>query len=314
MISIVIPNYNGLSHLKTCFDSLKNQNFKNFSVILVDNNSNDDSICFTKNNYPDVKIISLNDNYGFSKAVNVGIEYSLKEKENMYVLLLNNDVECKKDFLNQMLDGFIHKDIGSVACKMLNFYNHKIIDNTGLFMDLKDLPLLRGYQETDTGQYDEKEYVFGACAGAGIYHRKVFKTIGIFDEDFFAYHEDMDFNLRLQLSGFKCFYNPEAVCYHKGSSTSGNKSDFKIYLCEKNIILLRLKNYPAKILFQYSIFNFYFGIKRFLRYFIDGSFSNFWSAVKGFTNGMLSSMKILKKRKELMKLQKISFGKIEFMP
>jgi len=314
MISIIIPNFNGSVHLETCFDSLLRQSIRNFSIILVDNNSTDDSVKFTRTNYPDVKIIQLDHNFGFSKTVNDGIKYSMEDPDNRFIVLLNNDVECKEDFIEQMVKGFINKETGSVACKMLNFDDHKIIDNAGLFMDLKDLPLLRGYKESDTGQYDKPEYIFGACAGAGIYRREVFENIGLFDEDFFAYHEDMDFNIRMQYYGYKCYYNPKAVCYHKGSSTSGSNSNFKIFLCEKNILLLRLKNYPVNVLISHSFFFFYYGAKRYIRYYLDGNLSNISSALKGFLKGINQSVSTIKKRKELKKIQKVSFKDIKFFP
>lgn len=314
MIYIIIPNYNGLNHLKTCFDSLRIQSYKEFKTVLVDNASSDESITFTKDNYPEVNIISLDKNYGFSKTVNSGIEFALKDENSKYVILLNNDTECKEDLIEQLLSGFKDDNTGSVACKMLSYYDHNIIDNAGLYMDIKDLPFLRGHYEKDKGQYDKSEFIFGACAGAGMYKKEVFEKLGLFDEDFFAYHEDMDFNIRMQLYGYKCYYNPNAVCYHKGSATSGNKSNFKIYLCEKNIYLLRIKNYPLKILMSNSIFFLYYGAKRFYRYFIDGSVSNVWAGIKGFFKGISQTKKILIKRKKLSRFQKVSFYDVKFMP
>lgn len=314
MISVVIPNYNGLVHLKTCFDSLRRQSIQNFEIILVDNNSADNSVGFTREKYPEVIVITLDKNYGFSKTVNEGIKYSLKDPNNKFIVLLNNDVECKEDFLEELVKGFSGNEAGAVACKMLRFDDRKVIDNTGLFMDVRSLPILRGQHEVDTGQYDKPEYIFGVCAGAGIYKREVFETIGFFDEDFFAYHEDMDFNLRMQLNGYKSFYNPNSVCYHKGSATSGNNSNFKIYLSEKNIYLLRLKNYPIKALISNSIYFGYFGLRRFASYLKHGSFSNVWNGFKGFAKGVFMSKKMLIKRKEIKKYQNVSFYDIKFLP
>ncbi|MFA5405104.1 MAG: glycosyltransferase family 2 protein, partial [Ignavibacteria bacterium] len=145
-ISVVIPTFNGLKHLKTCFDSLRMQTFDSLSyvpevrIILVDNGSKDGSVEFTKANYSEVEIIELDKNYGFAKAVNEGIKYSLKEKQISPIVLLNNDIECDENFLEEMMKGFVDSNVGSVACKILNFYKRDMIDSVGDFIKLVGSP------------------------------------------------------------------------------------------------------------------------------------------------------------------------------
>ena len=311
MITIVIPNYNGLSHLELCYNSLRNQSYKEFKIILVDNNSADDSVKYTEKNYPEVIILKLNTNTGFSFAVNEGIKSSLENPECKYVLLLNNDTECDKYFLEELLTGFKDEQTGSVACKMLNFYNRNIIDDAGDFIKKKGSPYARGFEETDTGQYDNKEFIFGACAGAAIYRRTVFDRIGYFDNDFFAYYEDVDFSFRMQLSGYKCFYNPKAVCYHKRGATSSYKSGFQTMLCEKNLIALRIKNYPVSTLIKLSPYFFMIRFVRYYRFYRDHSSELFWSALKGYFKGLYEAPKSIKKRIKIQKLKKVSTEYLE---
>lgn len=311
MITIVIPNYNGLSHLELCYNSLRNQSYKEFKIILVDNNSADDSVKYTEKNYPEVIILKLNTNTGFSFAVNEGIKSSLENPECKYVLLLNNDTECDKYFLEELLTGFKDEQTGSVACKMLNFYNRNIIDDAGDFIKMKGSPYARGFEETDTGQYDNKEFIFGACAGAAIYRRTVFDRIGYFDNDFFAYYEDVDFSFRMQLSGYKCFYNPKAVCYHKRGATSSYKSGFQTMLCEKNLIALRIKNYPVSTLIKLSPYFFMIRFVRYYRFYRDHSSELFWSALKGYFKGLYEAPKSIKKRIKIQKLKKVSTEYLE---
>jgi len=306
LISIVIPNYNGLSHLELCYDSLRNQSYKEFKIILVDNNSADDSVKYTEKNYPEVIILKLNANTGFSFAVNKGIKSSLENPECKFVLLLNNDTECDKYFLEELLNGFKDEQTGSVACKMLNFYNRNIIDDAGDFIKKKGSPYARGFEETDTGQYDNTEFIFGACAGAAIYRREVFDKIGYFDNDFFAYYEDVDFSFRLQLSGYKCFYNPKAVCYHKRGATTSSKSGFQTMLCEKNLIALRIKNYPFSTLIKWFPYFFMIRFVRYYRFYRDHSSELLWSAIKGYFKGLYEVPKSFKKRIEIQKLKKVS--------
>ncbi len=306
MISIVIPTYNGIRHIKTCFDSLLIQSFKDFEIILVDNGSKDGTIEFTGKEYPMVEVIKLDTNTGFAHAVNEGIRHSLKDRNITHILLLNNDIECDKHFLEEMRKGFISDETGSVACKMMNYYERNKFDDTGDFIKFKGSPYARGHAEIDTGQYDTPEFIFGACAGAALYKREVFESIGFFDEDFFAYYEDIDISLRSQLSGFKCYYNPKAVCYHKRGATSSYNSGWQTKLCEKNLIALRIKNYP---LFLYLILSplFFVGrIKRFHSFLCHQSFRVFQNAVMGYFLGLLQIPKSLKKRITIQRNRRIS--------
>ena len=311
MISVVIPNYNGVSHLKECFESLYRQSYKDFKIYLVDNNSSDNSVDFTKRNFPKVEIIRLDTNTGFAKAVNVGIKHSLEDERNAYIVLLNNDVECDTNFLNELLYGFKTKDTGSVASKMLNYYNRDIIDDAGDFIKKKGSPYARGHSEKDIGQYDKEEFIWGACAGAAIYKREVFKKVGFFDEDFFAYYEDVDFNFRMQLAGYKCYYNPKAVCFHKRGETFKDKAGLETMLCEKNLVALRIKNYPINVLLKWAP---YFLLVRFRRYYgflREHSSKVFLSAVKGYLKGLTEIPKSLTKRKKIQKQMKVTPDYIE---
>lgn len=313
MISIIIPNYNGISHLAACFESLRKQTLQNFKICLVDNNSSDDSVKFTKEYFPEIEILQLSSNTGFAKAVNEGIKQSLKDINIKYIVLLNNDIECDKNFLLELVNSFKSDDIGSAAGKMLNYFERNIIDNAGDFIKRRGTPYARGHGEKDQGQYDNAEYIWGACAGAAIYKREIFEKAGLFDEDFFAYFEDVDFNFRMQLLGYKCYYNPKAVCYHKRGATLKDKVGFETMLCEKNLIALRLKNYPLNLLLRWTPF---FMAGRFRRYYNltrTNSFKVFFSAFKGYLWGLSEIPKSLAKRGKIQKQIQVTSEYIENM-
>lgn len=306
MIAVVIPNYNGIEHLDECLNSLKNQTFKNFQIVLVDNGSSDSSVDFVENNYPEVKLIKLNTNTGFSVAVNKGIKYSLEEFNSQYILLLNNDIQCSNSFLEEMIKGFVSEEIGSVASKMLNYYNRTVIDNAGDFIRKMGSPFARGHGEVDKGQYDEPGFVFAACAGAAMYKAVVFEEVGYFDEDFFAYYEDVDFGFRLQLYGYKCFYNPKAICYHKRGATTSHYPGYQVELCEKNLIALRVKNYPLRLLILWKMLFSIARIKRYISFLFSDRPSLFLSAVKGYFRGNLELGRSFKKRYSIQKRVQVS--------
>ena len=306
MVSVIIPNYNGIEHLETCLESLKNQTIDKFRIIFVDNNSKDNSVKFIRLYYPEIAILELKRNKGFAGAVNDGIRFSLNDPTVKYIVLLNNDIECDKNFLIEMRKGFVSGDIGSVACKMLNFYKRNIIDSAGDFVNIKGSPYARGHGQKDIGQFNQPEYVFGACAGAVMYKREVFESVGFFDEDFFAYYEDVDYDLRMQLSGFKCFYNPRAICYHKRGATGKIIDGYQTYMCEKNLPALRIKNYPLGLYLMYQPLFLSGRIRRYYHFAVNNSFNLLITAVKGYLKGLSEIPKSIRKRIHIQKSKKIN--------
>ena len=308
LISIIIPNYNGLEHLKTLYPSVTAQTYGNYKLILVDNNSSDGSVEFTQNNYPQFEIIKFDYNTGFAKAVNEGIKKALAEHKSSYILLLNNDIELTPDFLSIACDTLEKTpDAGSIAVKMMNYFSRDIIDDTGNFITKKGgTPYPRGNGQKDSGQFNNSEYIFGACAGAAFYRKEVFEKIGLFDEDFFAYLEDIDFSFRAQLTGFKCCYEPRAVCYHKRGGSSVSTYQFQVKMNERNVIWLRIKNYPLSL---YILYQPLFVISRtikFLRLLKSHGFKTFLAANYGYLLGIIKIFSQIPKRLRIQKLKTVS--------
>ncbi len=238
-VSIVIPNWNGLKFVGMCLDSLKRSTFEGHEVIVVDNGSTDGSRERIERDYPWVRLLKLPENLGFATACNRGIRASLGK----YICLLNNDIEVEPDWIAKLYEGMErHPECGMGTTKMMFLDQRDTFYNTGDLFHAWSSGGGRGQGEKDVGQYDREEYVFGACAGAGIYRRELFETIGVFDEDFFIFAEDVDLNMRSQLRGFKAVYLPEAKVYHIGTATVGLYSDRYIYLCKRNDVFVLIKN------------------------------------------------------------------------
>ncbi len=313
MIDIIVPNHNGIEELEICFSSLEKQTYKDYNVILVDNGSTDNSVQFTKRNFTSYQIIALDKNYGFAKAINAGLEFALAENDSQYILLLNNDVELKEDFLEKGIETFEKTENASfVAVKMLNYFNRDVIDDCGDFIKANGgSPVARGIGEKDSGQYDKHEYIFGACAGAAFYKKEVFKTIGLFDEDYFAYLEDLDLSFRLQLAGYKCYYNPEIVCYHKRGVTSDRIEGMNVYYSEKNLVALRLKNYPLWVYIKYTPLFLIARIVRYYKFLTLHPPVIFYSAIKGYLRGLREVPKTIVKRRTVQKNKRVSAAYIQ---
>ena len=248
-VSVVIPNWNGREHLPVCLNSLSDQTYKDFEVILVDNGSSDDSLSYVREHHPHVRIIALQANVGFAKGVNTGIQSSDSE----FIALINNDIELEPDWLAHLVHVLqSHAEVVTVTGKMLNYYHRDTIDAAGDELSLNGNAGCRGYGEKDGAYYDAQCYVFGACAGAAVYRRSLFVDVGLFDEDFFAWYEDVDLDLRIQLRGGKCMYVPLARCYHKRGGTVKTSSPLFVRMITRNNLLYVTKNFPLLIIFLKS--------------------------------------------------------------
>lgn len=240
-VTVVIPNYNGKHFLKACLDSIKNQSRTDFVTMVIDNGSTDGSVEYIEQEYPWVQLVKQDENYGFCGAVNMGIRMA----KTAYVLLLNNDTEADRDFVSELYR-MISADekIFSVSSKMLNFHQRDLMDDAGDMYSVIGWQFQRGVGRKES-LYGKAAPVFSACAGAAIYRKAVFEEIGYFDENHFAYLEDMDIGYRARIYGYKNYFCPTAKVYHVGSGTSGSKyNDFKVRHSARNSVYLNYKNMP----------------------------------------------------------------------
>lgn len=240
-VTIIIPNYNGKHFMEPCLTSLAKQSVQNFKILVVDNASTDGSLEYMKESFPEMQVIALDKNYGFSKAVNVGIQNS----DTPYVILLNNDTTVDSHYVEEMLKAIKKsRRIFSVSSKMIQMYHPELIDSAGDLYTLMGWGVCRGTGRP-VSNYTKPDEIFTACAGAAIYRRAAFEKIGYFDENHFAYLEDIDVGYRAKIYGYKNMYCPSALVYHVGSGTSGSKyNSFKVKLSARNSVYLNYKNMP----------------------------------------------------------------------
>ncbi len=238
--TVVIPNYNGIKYIDGCLRSLYKGSVHP-EIILVDNGSTDGSLSLVKEKYPLVKVIEFTENTGFSKAVNAGIRMARTE----YVLLLNNDTVSGQE-MTACLEKAMDDDPGifSAGAKMINLHDRNKLDGAGDFYCALGWAYARG-KDKPVDSYDKEDRIFSACAGAAIYRRGLFDKIGYFDENHFAYLEDIDIGYRANIYGYPNKYAPEAEVFHAGSAVSGSRhNEFKVKLSARNSIYLIYKNMP----------------------------------------------------------------------
>ena len=246
MISVIIPNWNGAALLPGCLDSLRNQTHSNYEVILVDNASTDDSVDMVRREHPEVRILELDENLGLAGGVNAGIAIARGET----IALLNNDAEATPAWLAELEAALVrHPEAGFAASKMLLYDQPETINSAGDFYRTDGIPGNRGVWQPDDGQFDQEDLVFGGCGGAVAYRRAMLEQIGLFDDDFFMYCEDVDLAWRAQLSGWRCVYAPLAVVFHRLSATGGGV--LASYHNGRNCIYVLVKNYPASLFIRH---------------------------------------------------------------
>ncbi|MHB8117574.1 MAG: glycosyltransferase [Methanothrix sp.] len=255
LVSIITVNYNGKNFLETFFNSLLNINDDAFSyeIIVVDNLSKDDSVNFVRTKFPEIKVIENNIN-NYSKAINLGI----KNARGQYIAVLNNDTIVEKNWLKGLME-IIDQDekIGVVQSKILFSDKHNI--NSAGVEEVKDFHFRDiGFGERDGGKYNEIKELYYFAGVSFLIKRKCVEAVGEFDEDFLMYLEDIDYSIRCRDLGWKIFYSPNSVVYHRYHGAAS--SDLCEYFCARNRLLLLGKRFPQKLAGSIKTSHFY--IKR----------------------------------------------------
>ena len=242
-VTVVIPNYNGIRFLKGCLDSVRNQeaDTPEYEVLVVDNGSSDGSVELLRESYPDIRVEALPENTGVCHAVNIGIKCA----DSPYVILLNNDTKVKPAFVKNLYRAIENREhVFSVSAKMLMWDKPELLDDAGDRYCALGWAFSRG-KGKPAKSYAKPCEVFSACGGAAIYKKSVFEEIGFFDEEHFAYLEDLDIGYRAKIYGYHNYYEPSAEVIHYGSASSGSRyNEWKTSLASANNIYVIGKNMP----------------------------------------------------------------------
>lgn len=303
-VSVIVLNYNGMSHLETCLSSLSKQTFKDFEVVVADNGSTDGSTEFVRENFPHVHLMEHKENFGFTKGNNIAMEVAIRNGAE-YIALLNNDTEVDDNWLEALVDAIeSEQDIGACQSKMLLFDERNKINSGGGEVNYTGHAWPAGLFEKDMGKY-KKRPIDLACAGSMMVKASVLEEAGFFDEDYFIYHEDTDLSWRIRLAGYKILFAPDSVVYHKYSASFENKE--KYYLLERNRLLTLLKNYSLKSLILVSP-GIIFSELAVLYYSLASGW--FFKKLDCYTWNLKQAKNTLRKRKEIKKIRKIPDSKV----
>lgn len=243
LVSVVVVNFNGKKFLDDCLLALAGQTFRDFDVILVDNGSSDGSADFVRERFPSVALVETGKNLGFAGGTNAGIRVAMGE----FIFTLNNDTIVDPRLLEEIIQPMLaDPKVGMCGAKMV--FPDGRINSTAICLSRSGAAWDRGMGEADRGQYNREEEVFGPCAGAALYRRAMLDDIGLFDEDFFLYMEDVDLAFRGRLAGWACRYVPAAKVVHRHGGTAGFRSDLSVYYGNRNIVWYTIKDFPLRTL------------------------------------------------------------------
>jgi GT2 family glycosyltransferase len=301
-VTAVVLNYNGRELLDVILPSLAAQTYPHLTVTVLDNGSTDGSAAYVRERWPDARVVALPENVGVAAALNRGLEMVKSE----LVALLNNDIELEPRWLEQLVAQLrTHPEAASASGKLLRFDRRDVIDAAGDGMRWSSAAFNRGAGEPDRGQFDRAEPVFSACAGAALYRRSAFDDVGLFDEDFFAYLEDVDWSLRAQLRGHASRYVPGARGYHmRGATTGGARNRYRV-MQRRNQVWLVVKNYPVGAILRRApgilLLNAGLALQDARRGGLTSTLRGWWAALRGLP-------RMLRKRREIQRTRRVGLA------
>jgi len=304
-VSVVIPNYNGMDHLRVCLDSLARQTLRPDQIIVVDDASVDGSAEMVRADYTEAILLQMPCNGGFCKAANAG----LKRASGDVFALLNNDTEAEPGWLAGLVEALeTQPKVGFCASKMLFFDHRDLVNSAGLFMRTDGVGRDVGFGRPDGPAFNAMREVFGASAGAAAYKREMLDDVGLLDEDLIAYAEDLDLSFRAQLRGWRCLYVPSSVVYHRMGATYKLESHTKVYLSSRNMLNVVLKNMPTTLLRRYWHHVLAAQIYQMLHFARRG---RAWPAIKGKVDAVSQLRQILAKRRDIQRTRRTPDSQIE---
>lgn len=238
-IAVIILNYKTPDLTLKCVKSIKESTYKDYLLIVVDNNSNDGLV----NELEDVKDITLiksKENIGYSGGNNKGIKSALKAGAD-YIFILNPDTTIAKQAMSNLIS-FTKKWQADIVGPKIFFSRSKKIWYAGGIFELDNvLGKHRGVDEIDNGQYDQPGETDVVTGAAMFIKADVFKKIGFLDEKYFLYYEDSDFCFRAKKAGFKIMFDPGTIVYHENAKSIGLGSPLQDYYITKSRLLFASK-------------------------------------------------------------------------
>jgi hypothetical protein len=247
LVSIIILNYNAGKLLQECINSIYQSNYKNYEIIVVDNDSKDNSHLECKEKFPLINIIENEKNLGYCEGNNIGI----RESNGRFVIILNPDTIVDPNWINELLSGYKKFGDGIYQPKFLTIDNKSIIQSTGNMIQLFGFGYSRNKGEQDENQFSVIEninYASGTCLFTS---KRIFTQLDLFDSFLFAYHDDLDLCWRASMQGIQSYYVPTSIVFHPAEGFSFKWSNFKFFLLERNRLYCLFTHYSRSTILKF---------------------------------------------------------------
>ncbi len=246
MVTAVIPNWNRAALLAATLESLRAQTAPPAEIIVVDNGSTDDSVEVAR--AAGARVIRMDSNMGFARAVNAGIAAARAE----FIAILNNDVLPEPRWLETLLTRLAPTDCGFATGKLLDASRAGVIDGTWDLICRGGCAWRCGQGRPDTDVWNHARRIRFAPFTAVLFRASVFPRVGMLDDSYGSYLEDVDFGLRCALKHVDGLYVPEARASHRGSATYGAWSYDTVRLLARNQVVLIARNFPDTWILRYG--------------------------------------------------------------
>lgn len=297
---VTIPNLNGGEALLKAVQSLTEQSLEPY-VVVVDNASTDGSIEALLQKYPDIEVIRNKKNRGYAGGVNPGFQRAI-ELGAKYTAPFNDDAIADKRWLKQLVDYLeANPKVAAAGPKVVTSDSERL-DTTGEFYTTWGLSYPRGRRENNLTKYDAQTEVFAASGAATLFRVKALKQVGLMDEDFFAYYEDVDLGFRLQLSGWKAAFVPGSIIYHHTGMTGDRIKGFYAQQTMKNLPLLWFKNVPSQYLWRVG---WRLALAQTMFFGRAVTRGQWWPALKGTVRGWSLLIKKIPERRRIQRDKKV---------
>lgn len=259
-VSVIVVGWNSKDDLQDCFNSLLAQDYDNYKIVFVDNNSKDGSADFVRQNFTQIEVLGSGSNLYFTGGNNFGIRHALANHLPEYIALINPDTTCSPNWISSQVRYLKEqKDVAITGVKVLfaegfgpddkhrSTASQKYINTVGLHPGGFLFPYDIGFGELDSGQYNESMPVFGVSGVSMMIKASVLQEVGLFYEPMQMYLEDADLCTRINQAGYKVHYIPDAVVNHRyHQSTKKSKSNNYLFWSRRNYLLLVWRNYPIR--------------------------------------------------------------------
>jgi len=243
-VTVAIPTLRAGPLLADCLRSLRNQTWRDFEVIVIDNSGQGLARNWVEAE-DGVQVVENEGNAGFGGAINQALERS----RSPFLAVLNDDAVAEPQWLEAMLHAAEDSGrTGMIACRVF-LAGQEVLDSAGMLLCMDGSSKQRGHGRPGE-DYAEREEALFPSGCAALYRREMLDEIGGFDGRFFLYCEETDLGLRAVWGGWRCVYEPLAVVEHRYSATAGGASPLKAYYVERNRLLVLMKNFPAAMLWR----------------------------------------------------------------